>query len=217
MGASPYAAKGKDRCRNCRVCTSFGRQVPSDQRTEPATVIGSGVRDDVAKVNIPLGAPGVRNSGPDRSCRAAHEAPSFFTQFSLHYCLLALQQYISAQHSNAVGGNNSRGPIYHLEVCLQQLSRCLHTSCACSSCGATCHHLAGFLRFWCKALTRHKGWLQLASMSPLLCAASTASAICFCCTGLLWTAELVLTSQLSFIQVSLDASDVCPLCEGQTS
>ncbi|KAL3155294.1 hypothetical protein ABBQ32_013077 [Trebouxia sp. C0010 RCD-2024] len=75
MAQSPYGtpARVKDRCRNCRVCTGFGRQVPSDQRTEPATVIGSGLRDDAAK------------------------------------------QYISARHSQAVGGNNSRGPVYNLE------------------------------------------------------------------------------------------------------
>jgi len=51
MARSPYSpSSSKDRCRDCRVCTGFGRQVPSDQRTEPATVIGSSLRDDVAKV-----------------------------------------------------------------------------------------------------------------------------------------------------------------------
>ncbi len=52
MAKSPYAAAPKDRCRDCRICTGFGRQVPSDQRTEPATVIGSGLRDDAAKVGL---------------------------------------------------------------------------------------------------------------------------------------------------------------------
>lgn len=73
MGVSPYAAISKDRCRNCRICTGFGRQVPSDQRTEPTALIGSSLREDSAK------------------------------------------QYISAIHSNALGGNNSRGPVYNLE------------------------------------------------------------------------------------------------------
>jgi len=51
MARSPYSpSSSKDRCRDCRVCTGFGRQVPSDQRTEPAAVIGSSLRDDVAKV-----------------------------------------------------------------------------------------------------------------------------------------------------------------------
>ena len=50
MAKSPYGTVSKDRCRNCRICTGFGPQVPSDQRTEPATVIGSGLRDDAAKV-----------------------------------------------------------------------------------------------------------------------------------------------------------------------
>ncbi|DBB08674.1 TPA: hypothetical protein ACH3X3_008210 [Trebouxia sp. C0006] len=50
MARSPYSpSSSKDRCRDCRVCTGFGRQVPSDQRTEPAAVIGSSLRDDVAK------------------------------------------------------------------------------------------------------------------------------------------------------------------------
>ncbi|KAA6417619.1 MAG: hypothetical protein FRX49_12411 [Trebouxia sp. A1-2] len=59
------------------------REVPSDQRTEPATVIGSSLRDDVAK------------------------------------------QYVSARHSKALGGNNSRGPVYNLEDSFgaQRLSR----------------------------------------------------------------------------------------------
>ena len=118
MGPSPYSAS-KDRCRNCRVCTSFGRQVPSDQRTEPATVIGSGVRDDVAKV-------------PTRPPRDFPAAPSVLLLCALtarkagytrwtsgtkwNSCCVGLQQYFSARHSSAVGGNNSRGPIYNLEV-----------------------------------------------------------------------------------------------------
>lgn len=72
MGPSPYAVgKVKDRCRNCRVCTGFGRQVPSDQRTEPATVIGSGVRDDIAKVRATLGT-----AGTDRTRDLLSSLPS---------------------------------------------------------------------------------------------------------------------------------------------
>ena len=128
MGTSPYAV-GKDRCRNCRVCTSFGRQVPSDQRTEPATVIGSGVRDDIAKVQIALGLPAMpassRLSARDTTRRCINTIKFLDSQ------RCNTQQYISARHSNAVGGNNSRGPIYNLEV----------PSSACGLlCGLACDH-----------------------------------------------------------------------------
>ena len=110
MAKSPYASVSKDRCRNCRVCTGFGRQVPSDQRTEPATVIGSGLRDDAAKVRT------FPRDLLQTSSQYLLKSAGSVTKRIAAVCLATMQQYISARHSKALGGNNSRGPVYNLEV-----------------------------------------------------------------------------------------------------
>ena len=110
MAKSPYATVSNDRCGNCRVCTGFGRQVPSDQRTEPATVFGSGLRDDASKVRtFPRDLLQTLSQYPLKSASSVTKTVSIIFP-------VAMQQYVSARHSKAVGGNNSRGPIYNLEV-----------------------------------------------------------------------------------------------------